>query len=732
VIRLLGERIRSLTAFRKVVLGSVPLMLALGIAALLVGEALGLPRYGATVAVILFSVGMLGALVIAAHAARTVRGMARDHADAALAKGDLGPPRELLDDQLMSLMINPAAEEARWLASLDEVPTRSILAHGLATRSDVALEYFARRATGWRFDAESLREVALGYGDDWDSAARAVGPSHPDALTSLARLLLSYQPSPLDIEFARALRQLAIRQERAPSDISRRNLIQQSLIAGEDECARTVLALGTSGEYPDRFFQLDLLNPHRLSTVNTESERLWMTAVGSIFRRVGLEPIELLSSGSTVFDRLTARANPVEDDGPLVTVIMSCYLPGDGLLTAVRSMVAQTWQNWELLITDDASPHDRGAVLERVQALDPRVRVIRNRHNAGTYVRRNEALAEARGEFVTMHDSDDWAHPRRLEIQVRHLLENPGSIANLSQSMRVSEALQFSQPRGTSIRLTESSLMFRRESTLALVGGFDTVRKAADSEFRMRLEAAVGTPVPLIDLQAPLSLVRFDPGSLSAGDLGDGWMHPARVAYRSAQQAWRRERQRTGGSMRFDREATERPFPAHAHLTGETAKPVLLDVLLMLDPREGIADEGPLEAAASELVRLSTAGLRVGLRRSLAVVPERPRAETCASLQALINAGTVQEVLPTDDVTTRLLVVRQEASLAGISRHDRPVKADLVVIVGGRTSLPGALILRALGHLTPDQSRARSVSATEWSAEVDRLCRAATPGGPAR
>lgn len=732
MIRLLRERILSLTAFQKVILCSVPLTLALGVAALLVGEAVGSPRHGATVALVLFLASVLGTLVLLFVAARAFRGKQVDHSDPDHPEVDLRPPRELLNTQLMSLMNNPAAEEARWLASLDEAPTRSILAHGLATRSDVALEYFARKATGWRFDASSFRELALGYRHDVESAVRAAGPCHPDALTSLARLLLSHQPSSLDIEFARVLRQLAIRQERAPSEISRRNLIQQSLLAGEDEFAKTVLARGTSGEYPDRFFQLDLLNPHRLSTADAESERLWMNAVGSIFRRAGLEPIGLLSSGPTVFDRLTARANPVEEGGPLVTVIMSCYLPAEGLLTAVRSMVAQTWQNWELLITDDASPQDPGAVLDRVEALDPRVRVIRNRQNAGTYVRRNEALAEARGEFVTMQDSDDWAHPRRLEIQVRHLLENPGEIANLSQSMRVSEALQFTQPRGTSIRLTESSLMFRRESTLALVGGFDSVRKAADSEFRMRLEAAVGKPVPLIDLQAPLSLVRFDPGSLSAGDLGDGWMHPARVAYRSAQETWRRERQRSGMPLLFDGEVTERPFPAHAHLTGEIAKPAVLDLLFILDPRDGIATGSPVDAAAAELVRLSAAGLRVGFRRSLALVPERPRAETCDALQELINGGTVQEVLPTDDVKTGLIVVRQEAALAGISKHDRPVKSDFVVVVGGGASLPVAITLRALGHLTPGRTETRSVSAMEWSSEVDRLCRAASSGVPAR
>src|SRR5690606_6440569 len=157
------------------------------------------------------------------------------------------------------------------------------------------------------------------------------------------------------------------------------------------------------------------------------------------------------------------------------------------------------------------------------------IRLIRSDSNGGTYLRRNDALAQAEGEFVTIHDSDDWMHPRRLEIQVRHLLGRPELLANMSRSARVTPTLRFAQPRGTMLRLTEASLMFRRRSTLARVGYFDPVRKGADSGYRRRLEAEIGRPVPVVDVDAPLILARYTPESLSGAELRDGWTHPARV-----------------------------------------------------------------------------------------------------------------------------------------------------------------------------------------------------------
>ncbi|WP_439565206.1 glycosyltransferase family 2 protein [Microcella sp.] len=618
---------------------------------------------------------------------------------------------------------NPEADRLQWLASLDDLPPRSILAHGLSTRSGVALDYFALRATQWRFDAQALHGMLAETESDPVATSHAVGPCDANALVALTRLLLGHGASQEDRSFARRVHRLAVAQTDRLSPLNRQYLAQHLLLDGEFGLASNLLSTLNGADYPGRFFHLDLINPFAGAEPRVP-ESVWVTALGGVFRRAGLEPLELLPTGPSPFDRLSASAPVTTLDGPMVTVIMSCYEPGPGLVTAVRSMLAQTWTNWELIVTDDASPSSPDELLDAVAAMDPRVRVMRSAVNRGTYVRRNEALREAQGELITMQDSDDWVHPRRLEIQVRHLLENPEIVANLSQSLRVSEDLRFVQPRGASIRLTESSLLFRKDTVRALIGEFDSVRKAADSEFRMRLETSVGYAIPLVDVEAPLSMVRHDISSLSGGDLGDGWMHPARVAYRSAQSLWRRERLSRGLPLTVDSGDTERAFPAHPHLTGAARSVRDLDVLYVVDARSDTGLERYPIAAAAELERLAAAGLTVGFRRAEAVIGLRPPSETHDALQTLVNRRVVVEVLSVDIARATVLVARHPETLAGVSRFDQTIEAERVVVVGSGGRMPDIVIANAIACIAPAaRTRVSRISESAWGAEVEALCR---------
>jgi glycosyltransferase involved in cell wall biosynthesis len=88
-------------------------------------------------------------------------------------------------------------------------------------------------------------------------------------------------------------------------------------------------------------------------------------------------------------------------------------------------------------VVDDQSQDNTFEVAKAYAARDTRVRVLQNTINAGPYVARNLALENARGLFVTVHDADDWSHPRKIERQVQNLLENPELIANTSQMVRL-------------------------------------------------------------------------------------------------------------------------------------------------------------------------------------------------------------------------------------------------------------------------------------------------------
>lgn len=110
-----------------------------------------------------------------------------------------------------------------------------------------------------------------------------------------------------------------------------------------------------------------------------------------------------------------------------ITILMSVHNGLPYVAEAIRSVLAQTFQNFEFLILDDAST-DGTADLLRAQN-DPRIRVISLTENIGLTAALNRGLAEARGEFIARQDADDLSAPRRLEYQAAFLKTNPACAA---------------------------------------------------------------------------------------------------------------------------------------------------------------------------------------------------------------------------------------------------------------------------------------------------------------
>ena len=148
-----------------------------------------------------------------------------------------------------------------------------------------------------------------------------------------------------------------------------------------------------------------------------------------------------------------------------------------------------------MIIVDDASPPEFDAVLERALALGERIRLVKQPGNPGTYAARNAGLDAAGGEFVAFQDSDDWSHPRRLELQVQPLLADRRLVATTSDGLSVTDDLLLTRPGVRSGRFNPSSLLFRRTAVMGRIGYFDRVRKAADSEYIGRIQAAFGSAV---------------------------------------------------------------------------------------------------------------------------------------------------------------------------------------------------------------------------------------------
>lgn len=116
----------------------------------------------------------------------------------------------------------------------------------------------------------------------------------------------------------------------------------------------------------------------------------------------------------------------------LVSIIMPSYNTARFLRETVASVLAQTYENWELIIVDDASTDKTDDVVAGYS--DPRIRYLKNGKNCGAAVSRNWALREAKGRWIAFLDSDDLWHPEKLEKQIRFMEENGHSFSYTNYS----------------------------------------------------------------------------------------------------------------------------------------------------------------------------------------------------------------------------------------------------------------------------------------------------------
>ncbi|XVU24331.1 glycosyltransferase family 2 protein [Actinoplanes sp. CA-054009] len=366
------------------------------------------------------------------------------------------------------------------------------------------------------------------------------------------------------------------------------------------------------------------------------------------------------------FDRLAARPAQRTGHPRRITSIVTTHRPDRRLLTAVRSLAAQTWTNQEILVVDDGSPAAYDAVLRQAAALDPRVRLIRMVTGGGAYVARNAGLDAATGDFVTFQDPAGWSHPARLERQVAPLLADEALGLVVPAGVRVTPELVVTRPGVTDFRSGDlSSLMVRRGA-----GYFDPIRFGADEEYVARARS-------VHRLGEALTLIRR-----SGDDDHVGWIDPARRSYRSA--------------FATAHAARSTGWAAPRRLRGESGAQAY-DVVLAGD---WTTAGGAGAAGAGQLRALAARGLRAALLQLdvLAHLREGPR-HLDPAVQRLINARELTQVEITDDVRTRLVVARTARVLEHAPDLPSGVRAQRVVIEDATVSEPAAAAaLRLFGR----------------------------------
>ncbi|MBX4206182.1 glycosyltransferase [Candidatus Parcubacteria bacterium] len=109
---------------------------------------------------------------------------------------------------------------------------------------------------------------------------------------------------------------------------------------------------------------------------------------------------------------------------PKVSVVMPVYNGEKYLAQAVRSILDQTFKDFELIVINDGSTDNTAGVIKGLLA-DPRVRLIDNGTNLGLSKSFNRGIEAARGTYIARMDADDMSAPKRLERQVQFLDKRP-------------------------------------------------------------------------------------------------------------------------------------------------------------------------------------------------------------------------------------------------------------------------------------------------------------------
>ncbi|MEW1981559.1 glycosyltransferase [Citricoccus sp. NPDC079358] len=501
----------------------------------------------------------------------------------------------------------------------------------------------------------------------------------PANLVRMARLLAVQLIAPQHDEFVVDVLQLVLRHDpHNPAYRHHRKLLVEMLF----EQGRFAEVRKLLGRHPDLaseswgYLDADTLNP--FVTGNRADHAQWLQAFNRPFTSFGLGPVTVDPDAAKPFDTLSAvPESEVRHGGPLVSVIVTTYNPDPAeIVTAVQSILKQTWRNLEVLLVDDCSSQSDPVILDELAASDDRIRLIRLDPNGGTYRARNEGIKAARGEFITGQDTDDWSHPERIALQVDRLRDREDVAGVMTRATRMDDTLVRVSRGLVPVRRCEVSFMMRREDAIG-VGGYLPVRKAGDSEFRERLERWTGKPTDVLD--EPLYMIRLSLGSLSRSDFRVGWNHPMRTGFRNAYRRWHQTVEPAELALDNLGDEDRFPFAIAPNMRGKEYEPQRVDVCFVADWRGNSPQVGEVleEIRACRDGGLSVAVLQMespygSNQFGTPILPE---------VQELINDGSVLQMYPHGPDTARNIIVRDPATVHLGRRASLGLAPDRLLIV---------------------------------------------------
>ena len=125
----------------------------------------------------------------------------------------------------------------------------------------------------------------------------------------------------------------------------------------------------------------------------------------------------------------------------LVSVIMNCHNGEKYLSKSVKSVLQQTYKDWELIFYDNQSSDKSIKIIRNFK--DKRIRILKSKNFVKLYKARNAAIKKSKGEFIAFLDTDDWWHRDRLKNQIKLIKYNKE--INLRLSYAIDEMKHYNE-----------------------------------------------------------------------------------------------------------------------------------------------------------------------------------------------------------------------------------------------------------------------------------------------
>jgi glycosyltransferase involved in cell wall biosynthesis len=225
--------------------------------------------------------------------------------------------------------------------------------------------------------------------------------------------------------------------------------------------------------------------------------------------------------------RYEERKKPIDYNAlPLVSVITPVYNAASFIAQTITSIQKQSYQNWELIVVDDASTDQGPAIISRLAQQDARIQFHPLSENHGAAYCRNMATKFARGDYIAFCDADDLWFPQKLEKQVS-FMETERCLVSFSSYLHIDEDGHSLQKRVRAMPYLTYRKQRRNNYIGNLTGMYNAsaigkieapnIRKRQD--WAVWLEAIRRSGSPALGIQEDLAYYRVRPGSISANKL---------------------------------------------------------------------------------------------------------------------------------------------------------------------------------------------------------------------